>query len=110
MAKETDMHERRSLLAYIHSENDPKGPSVTIDLVEVSKKGSSYHYKGSVFNRVWPFFSGKCESQTGELLEIVPLSRRYSPFWSDASAVMVQEKAKARYEQWMANQHPIREH
>ncbi|KEQ16435.1 hypothetical protein [Endozoicomonas numazuensis] len=84
----------RTLLAYICS--DASG-SITIDLIEVSKNGSAYHYDGELWRR--QVMSHYCTSSKGDRCCITPLSRYGKPEWVK-EPVVVAERAKERYALW----------
>lgn len=85
------------LVAYIQSENgDP-----FIDLVKISKKGSSFYYDGVWWMREPVFLGGYCTNENGERLKINPLSRSYNIYKNYEGMIEVKERAKNRYERWV---------
>jgi len=85
------------LVAYIQSvDGDP-----FIDIVEVSKKGTSYYYDGVWWMREPVFRSGYCTNANGQKLKINPLSRSYDLYENHNGNIEVKESARERYEQWV---------
>ncbi len=84
----------RILLAYIQLD---ASDSVTIDLIEVSKKGGAYHYDGEFWRRM--AMSHYCVNSKGEKCLITPLSRYNKPEWVK-EPVTLAEQAKERYTLW----------
>jgi len=90
----------RQLLAYIKFENSE---DVFIDVIEVSKKGSSYHYLNTAWNRSLPTLgSENCTNPHGNKCKISPLNRNYTPSWASEFNVIIKEAARKRYEAWLS--------
>jgi len=84
------------LVAYIHyDDGEPY-----IDVIQVSKKGSSFLYAGSWWSR--GRMSGCCTNEKGEKLIIRPLSRVYDPYEDYEGDIEIKSAAKGRYERWRA--------
>tara|TARA_Y100000296_G_scaffold58349_1_gene67205 strand:+ start:1758 stop:2051 length:294 start_codon:yes stop_codon:yes gene_type:complete len=86
------------LVAYIQSENGEP----FIDVIEVSKKGTSFHYGGSWWMREPVFRSGYCTNDKGERLKINPLSRSYNPYHDYDGIIEIKESAQERYKNWLS--------
>ena len=83
------------LLAYItHKDQDP-----FIDLVELSKKGTSYLYEGERWRKGFP---GSCTNNKGETLKISPLNKSYDRYEDIRDRIVIKDRAQDRYEKWMA--------
>ncbi|MCX2834644.1 hypothetical protein [Microbulbifer thermotolerans] len=98
MAKEVD----RKLLAYIKPEGSEE---VFIDIVEISRRSTSFHYKGIVWNRS-PLVmgAGNCTDPHGNKCKIFPLNRHYTPSWAVDAKVIIKESAKERYNLWLSRE------
>lgn len=86
-----------TLLAYL-SQGDQ---TPFIDLIQVSKKGTSYFYAGCWWQRHWPLSGGVCTNTKGEKLTIQPLSRTHHPDPLQGGRIQVKPSAQARYVRWM---------
>ena len=85
------------LVAYIQSvDGDP-----FIDIVEVSKKGTSYDYVGVWWIREPVLRSGYCTNENGQKLKINPLSRSYDLHENYNGNIEIKESARERYERWV---------
>jgi len=86
------------LLAYIQYDHcEP-----FIDVVQVSKKGSSFLYDGVWWARTASLMSGYCTNHKGEKLKINPLSRVYNPYANYDGEIEIKSDAKERYDLWCA--------
>ena len=86
------------LVAYLQfSGDDP-----FIDIVKVSKKGTSYFYNGHWWKREPVIRTGCCTNQLGEKVKISPLTRYYDPYENYAGVIEIKESAKARYNRWLS--------
>jgi len=92
------MKQDKQLVAFIKFKDQPP----FIDLVEISKKSVSYFYDGEWWQRIHPPFSSSCENRAGNKLTINPLSRTCNPYEDIMLQVVVKERAKQRYESWLA--------
>ena len=86
------------LVAYIQAENGVP----FIDIIEVSKKGSSYRYNGIWWMREPVIRTGYCTNDKGEKLKINPLSRWYNPYQHYDGVIEIKEPAKERYKRWLS--------
>lgn len=90
----------RELVAYIKREGTDE---VVIDIVEISRKSTSYHYNGIVWNRVYPsWMTDDCVDPDGNKCKISPLNRHGVPGWVDESTLRVESRAKERYDLWQS--------
>lgn len=98
MSREVD----RKLLAYIQH---PGSSEVCIDIVEISKKSTSFHYQGIAWKRP-PNFIGqdKCTDAHGNQCRIAPLNRHVTPAWARDVDVVVKDNARDRYDRWLAGE------
>ncbi|TGG95478.1 hypothetical protein E4656_03380 [Natronospirillum operosum] len=96
MNKEVD----RRLLAYIQYEGSSE---VCIDIVEISRRSTSFHYQGIAWNRP-PNFIGQdnCTDAHGNKCRIAPLNRNHTPVWAESADVVVNDNAKGHYHLWLA--------
>lgn len=88
----------RQLLAYIQHKGSDE---VFIDVVKVSKAGTSFLYEGKVWNRPMLMRSAFCIDPHGNECEITPLSRSYTPSQYLDKDIPVKECAQARYNLWV---------
>lgn len=80
----------------------PASPS-SVDIVEISRKGTSFHYQGAVWNKsALSLGADHCTDPLGNKCRIAPLSRHCSPAWTKNSRVIVKETAKERYNLWLS--------
>lgn len=87
----------RCLLAYIRDDHD----TLLVDLVEPTRNGHSYRYKGKIWNRDLRVFGGDwCLEQGGGKIRIRPLSRHYTPTWANESPISITEESIERYQLW----------
>ena len=82
------------LLAYITY----KDQAPFIDLVELSKKGTSYLYEGQRWRKGFP---GSCSNDEGETLKISPLNKSYDRYEDIKDRIVIKNRALGRYEKWM---------
>jgi len=76
---------------------------VLLDIIEVSKKGSAYHYKDKVWNRDYLHkLTALCFDAKGNSIQIQPLNRHYNPSWVDMDKLVISPMAKERYEVWIS--------
>lgn len=96
MTKDVD----RRLLAYIQYDESTE---VFIDIVEISRRSTSFHYKGTAWRRPYiAFGNAYCTNAKGKKCRISPLSRHGRPSWVNDALVEVKEAAKERYELWQS--------
>lgn len=91
------MGKDKRLVAYIQ----PLDGEPFIDLVEISKKGSSYYYDGLWWRRGFSICGGICTNAKGQKLKIYPLSRAYDPYENYVGNIEIKEPAKERFKQWL---------
>lgn len=94
------MTEDKYLLAYIVKE----GETPFVDIVEISKKGSSYLYNNERWHKELPTLSGECKNELGNKIKIIPLSRNHDPFEAIDDEMVIQERAVERYQKWKAGE------
>ncbi len=87
------------LVAYIEFDNDEP----YIDIVHISKKGTSFYYAGCWWARS-SVLSDYCTNAEGEKLKINPLSHSYNPYKNFYGEIKVKEAAKERYTHWLQGQ------
>ena len=85
------------LVAYIQSENSEP----FIDLVKISKKGTSFYYEGVWWMREPVLRSGYCTNEKGERLKINPLSHSYNLYENYDGVIKIKESAQVRYKSWV---------
>ena len=100
----------QSFLAYVKwiKLDDAMEDEAIIDIVSLSRRGSSYIYNGEKFDRSYPMMRSKCYSESGSHLLVERLSRIYGaggisppPDWAGCSPV-VAERARERYDRYTA--------
>jgi hypothetical protein len=94
---DSEMKKDNRLVAYIEFD----GGIPFIDIVEVSKKGTSFFYNGTWWMREPVFRMGLCTNHLGQKVKISPLNRHYNPYENYADLIEVKESAKERYNQWI---------
>lgn len=90
------------LLAYIHF---PGSHEVWLDLIHVSRRSTSYHYRGIVWNRpAQRFGNDLCRDPDGNQCYIAPLSRHHKPGWIHNKPLQIAAQAQQRYQLWLNHQ------
>jgi hypothetical protein len=88
------------LIAYIqYQDGEP-----FIDIVKISKKGTSFLYDGVWWARGSVLKGGYCTNEKGEKAKIFPLSRTYNPYENYDGVIEIKESAKERYRRWRAGE------
>lgn len=91
------MMNKKRLIAYIKYEDE----NPFIDIVEISKKGTSYLYNGQRWHRVSPIITGCCKNDEGKKLEINPLNRNYNHYKEISASVAIKDRAADHYRKWI---------
>ena len=85
------------LIAYLQKEEyEP-----FIDIIKISKNGTSFFYDGTWWQRELVMRTGYCTSDKDEKLKINPLSRSYDPYLQYDGEIEIKSSARERYEKWV---------
>ena len=92
------MKKDNQLVAYIQR----KDQAPFIDIVKISKKGSSFYYAGVWWSRDCKMSMNQyCINAKGEKLKIKPLNRSYNLYEDYDGIIDIKETAKERYNSWL---------
>lgn len=86
-------------MAYVQFVDDET--RVYLDAIQLSKKGTSYIYRGEVYQRLGIIFDGLAVSEEGKKIKVFALSRDYVPRVVNDSVVVITNEALPRFVRWL---------